>query len=164
VDSAGRVLRDAECHSREDYAVYYGASTSAGLRTLLRTILSYAAESAEEASRGESGLQDETETASCPESAAQSRRVREIFRNPFRPAALDPAWLAWNVGTISRLAQAAYEDRQLPAGTLDPGRLSVLADALEEAGCADTDIFGHLRSGGKHYRGCWVIDAVLGKS
>ena len=155
--------RYAECHSREDYAVYYGASSSAGLRTLLRTILSYAAESVEEASGGESGLQDRIETTSCPESVAQSRLVREIFRNPFRPVALDSAWLTWQDGIVPRLAQAAYEHRTLPAGTLDNARLAVLADALEEAGCHDQDILGHCRSGGEHVRGCWVVDALLGK-
>lgn len=105
-------------------------------------------------------------------------------------------------------------------GTLDPARLAVLSDALEEAGCCgeechncvDGDIgcakcegagyfyapayslnrikctacnegllpekctvcdgsgrmlhplLAHLRSPGPHYRGCWVIDLILGKS
>jgi hypothetical protein len=71
--------------------------------------------------------------------------------------------LAWNDGTILRLAQAAYEDPILPAGTLDNTRLLILADALEEAGCTDEQILTHLRSGGEHYRGCWVIDLLLGK-
>jgi hypothetical protein len=44
--------------------------------------------------------------------------------------ALDPAWLRWNDGLVARLAQAAYHERHLPAGTLDSGRLVVLADAL----------------------------------
>lgn len=30
-------------------------------------------------------------------------------------------------------------------GTLDPDRLAILADALEEAGCQDADLLGHLR-------------------
>jgi hypothetical protein len=62
------------------------------------------------------------------------------------------------------LAEAAYEERQLPSGHLDPARLSVLSDALEEAGCADTDILTHLRSPGPHVRGCWAVDLILGKS
>jgi hypothetical protein len=40
----------------------------------------------------------------------------------------------------------------------------VLADALEEAGCADADILGHLRGPGPHVRGCFVLDFLLGKS
>jgi hypothetical protein len=62
-----------------------------------------------------------------------------------------------------RLAQAAYEDRHLPAGTLDDTRLLILADALEEAGCSDAAILGHLRGPGPHVRGCWVLDLILGK-
>lgn len=87
----------------------------------------------------------------------------DIFGNPFRPAAISPAVLTWNDGTIVRLAQAAYEVRHLPEGTLDNTRLLILADALEEAGCTDGDILGHLRGPGPHVRGCWVVDLCLGK-
>ena len=91
-------------------------------------------------------------------------KVRDIIGNPFRPTTLDPAILTWNDATVVHLAQAAYDERQMPAGTLDNGRLAVLADALEEAGCTDADILSHCRSGGEHVRGCWVVDLVLGKS
>jgi hypothetical protein len=89
--------------------------------------------------------------------------LRCIFGNPFRPVTISPAALAWNDAVIVRLAQAAYEERLLPAGTLDNGRLAVLADALEEAGCTDADILGHLRGPGPHVRGCWAVDLILGK-
>jgi hypothetical protein len=62
------------------------------------------------------------------------------------------------------LARSAYEQRELPAGTLDVARLGVLADALEEAGCADAGLLGHLRGPGPHVRGCWAVDLLLGKS
>ena len=71
--------------------------------------------------------------------------------------------LAWNAGAVRRLAEAAYAERQLPAGALDPARLAVLADALEEAGCTDADLLGHLRGPGPHVRGCWVIDLLSGR-
>jgi hypothetical protein len=91
--------------------------------------------------------------------------LRDVVGNPFRPrAVLSPAWLAWNDATVVRLAQAAYEERYMPEGRLDNGRLAVLADALEEAGCADPDILGHLRGPGPHVRGCWPVDLCLGKS
>ena len=48
-------------------------------------------------------------------------------------------------------------------GTLDPARLAVLSDALEEAGCDDVSILDHLRSTSPHYRGCWAVDLILGK-
>jgi len=49
------------------------------------------------------------------------------------------------------------------AGTLVPDCLAVLADALEEAGCDNTDLLLHLRGPGPHVRGCWVLDLLLGK-
>jgi hypothetical protein len=64
---------------------------------------------------------------------------------------------------VAKLAEAAYEHRSVPDGTLDQDRLAVLADALEEAGCADTDILGHLRGTGPHVRGCHAVDAILGR-
>jgi hypothetical protein len=89
--------------------------------------------------------------------------LRCLFGNPFRPVALDPGWLTWHDGAVVKLAQAAYEERELPAGHLDTARLAVLADALEDAGCTDATILDHLRGPGLHVRGCWVVDTLLGK-
>jgi hypothetical protein len=86
--------------------------------------------------------------------------LRDIFGNPFRPVALDPVWLT---PTVANLAIVAYEEREMPSGELDPARLAVLADALEEAGCSDPELLGHLRSPGPHVRGCWALDLILGK-
>jgi hypothetical protein len=44
---------------------------------------------------------------------------------------------AWRTPQVVALAQAAYEQQEMPAGNLDLARLAVLADALEEAGCTD---------------------------
>jgi hypothetical protein len=85
---------------------------------------------------------------------------RDIFGNPFRPGAFDPAW---ETPTVISLAQAAYNERSLPSGHLDPLRLGVLADALEEAGCTDQAILDHLHGPGPHVRGCWAVDLVLAK-
>ncbi len=94
------------------------------------------------------------------ERAAQRVLFHCVFNNPFRPATLAPASLRPEARSI---AQAAYEERELPSGHLDTARLAILADALEEAGCADDDILGHLRSAGPHVRGCWAVDLVLGR-
>jgi hypothetical protein len=102
---------------------------------------------------------------------------------------------------VARPTGATHDDRQMPAGLLDNARLAVLSDALEEAGCADAPILGHLRGrqtcawcrgagaglemfqdipvwvdecsqcGGAgwtpvrvgHARGCFVVDALLGR-
>jgi hypothetical protein len=91
----------------------------------------------------------------------QCRVVRCIFGNPFRPVCIEPAWLT---PTVTALATAAYEERILPSGELDPPRLTVLADALEEAGCTDAALLDHLRGPAPHVRGCWPLDLVLGRN
>lgn len=90
--------------------------------------------------------------------------LRDIFGSGFHQVALSTALLTWHEGVVVRLAQAAYDERLLPSGTLDLTRLSILADALEEAGCSDREILDHLRSPGPHVRGCWAVDCILGKS
>jgi hypothetical protein len=85
--------------------------------------------------------------------------LRDVVGNPFRPVTLAPGWLT---PQVVALAQAANDQRGLPTGTLDVPRLAVLADALEDAGCTDADLLNHLRGPGPHYRGCWVVDLILG--
>jgi hypothetical protein len=91
----------------------------------------------------------------------QCDSLRCIFGNPFRFITINDTL---RTPSVTALAQATYLERYLPAGTFDPDRLSVLADALEDAGCTDATILDHLRGPGPHVRGCFVIDALLGKS
>jgi hypothetical protein len=84
----------------------------------------------------------------------QSDLLRCIFGNPFHPFFLDSAWLTHNVVSI---AQTIYHDRAFD-------RMALLGDALEEAGCDGADIIDHCRSQAEHVRGCWVVDALLGKA
>jgi hypothetical protein len=94
------------------------------------------------------------------ERRVQAALLRDVFGNPFRPAALAPAC---RTAVAVTLARSAYAERQLPSGHLDNARLAVLSDALEEAGCTDANVLAHLRSPGPHVRGCWALDLVLGK-
>jgi len=104
------------------------------------------------------------EAARKSEQEAQADLLHDIFGPlPFRKVNIDPAWLAWNNGTVKRLAEAAYADRTMPAGTLDVALMGVLADALEESGCTSEEILEHLRGPGPHVRGCFVLDLLLGK-
>ena len=95
------------------------------------------------------------------ERAAQAVLLRDIFRNPFRPISIAPAWLT---PTVLALAQAAYDNRNLPSGMLDNDHVAVLADALEDAGCDNAEILNHCRQPGEHVRGCWVVDLLLRKT
>ena len=91
----------------------------------------------------------------------QTQLLRCIFGpHLFLPVTPNPTW---QPPTLLSLAQAAYDERSLPAATLDPDRLAVLADALEDAGCTDAAILEHLRGPGLHVRGCWAVDLLLDK-
>jgi hypothetical protein len=80
------------------------------------------------------------------------------------PQPLPPAVLNWNDRTIPCLAEAIYEARRLPEGTLDNAQLAILADALLDTGCDDEALIQHCRSVGPHIRGCWAVDLLLEKT
>jgi hypothetical protein len=90
------------------------------------------------------------------EQAHQCVILRDIFGCLLRPAQVYPVWLAWEGGTVPRLAAAVYEER-------DFAHLPILADALEDAGCDNANILNHLRGPGPHCRGCFALDLVLGR-
>jgi len=101
--------------------------------------------------------QDGESTGEDYESAAQASLLRCIFGALFRPPpVVDPAWLAWNGGTVAKLAAAIYDGRRF-------ADLPILADALEDAGCADAAVLAHCRGGGEHVRGCWAVDLLTGR-
>jgi type VI secretion system protein ImpC len=86
---------------------------------------------------------------------ASMRLVADVpggHASPLPP--LDPAWLAWGGGAVRHLARAIQDERRL-------SDLPVLADALEEAGCADPDVLSHCREGHDQAPSCWVVDALL---
>jgi hypothetical protein len=88
------------------------------------------------------------------EQTAQTALLHDIFGNPFRPVAFDPVW---RTDTALALARQMYETRDFTT-------MPILADALQDAGCNNTDILDHCRGLGPHVRGCFVVDLVLGKA
>jgi hypothetical protein len=87
--------------------------------------------------------------------AVQCRILRDIFGNPFRPVAFDPAWRTTDAVALAR---QMYDSR-------DFGLMPILADALQDAGCDSNELLNHCRGAEQvHVRGCWVIDLVLGKA
>jgi hypothetical protein len=78
-----------------------------------------------------------------------------IIRKKLRPTSEDLATIKkWDNGTIVQLARTIRENNQL-------GVLPVLADALEEAGCANADMIDSCRSRFPDIDGEWVLH-VLG--
>jgi hypothetical protein len=80
--------------------------------------------------------------------------LRDVFGNPFRPVALDSAWLT---SDVLALARGIYEEKAFD-------RMPILADALQDAGCDNDTVLSHCRTEQMHVRGCWVLDLVLGKA
>jgi hypothetical protein len=90
------------------------------------------------------------------ETARHAELLRDIVGNPFRASEPEPYWLFWNNGVVAEIAQAIYDGQRFE-------EFPILADALEDAGCQDTNYLSHCRSSTLHARGCWVIDRLLGK-
>src|SRR5262249_51287157 len=73
---------------------------------------------------------------------------------PFRDVAINPEW---RTSDVVALARGIYDEKAFD-------RMPILADALQDAGCADDEILAHCRAGNwEHVRGCWVLDLVLGR-
>ncbi len=83
----------------------------------------------------------------------QRTLIRCVFGNQFGAVVVQPNWISDTVQSVGRVI---YQERKFQ-------ELSILADALEDAGCNETSILEHLRSPGPHVRGCWALDLVLGK-
>src|SRR5262249_23770133 len=92
-----------------------------------------------------------------PAEWAEAAPIADVYRdlnpNPFVPVAWKPEWLTT---TVVALAGSVYHSRDL---SLMPS----LAHALLDAGCDHQLVQGHCRAGKPHVRGCWVIDAILGR-
>jgi hypothetical protein len=95
-------------------------------------------------------------TTDLEQSQSERTRCADLLRDifPFRPVPFDPSWLT---PIVTTLAQQMYDVRDFSA-------MPVLADALQDAGCADDQILDHCRGPGPHVRGCWAIDGCLGTS
>jgi hypothetical protein len=90
------------------------------------------------------------------EERVQCGLIRDLFGNPNVPFRFDAYWLAGDGRSVAARAGEIYRD-----GAFDS--LSSLADDLEQAGCWDRIVLEHCRRPEPHTRGCWVIDALMGR-
>jgi hypothetical protein len=102
----------------------------------------------------EVGLQEELAASFRHHLQDQCPLVIDVFGHLLHEVAVLPAALT---PPVVGLARAIYDERRFTD-------LPILADALEEAGVTDPSILGHCRSAGPHFRGCWVLDLLLGKA
>jgi hypothetical protein len=82
--------------------------------------------------------------------------LRDILGNIFAPEYLDPRWLLGCDGAVSKIAWEISESGAF-------SELPVLADALEECGCANEVILAHCRNQEIHTQGCWVVDLLVSR-
>jgi hypothetical protein len=76
--------------------------------------------------------------------------LRTALAESRTPSVCDPLWRTTDVLALARLAQSGETDV-----------IPILADALQEAGCADERILGHCREHAPHTARCWVPDLIL---
>lgn len=88
------------------------------------------------------------------ESQVQCELVRDLVGpSAFRSVVIRPEW---KTSRVLEVAQSIYDERSF-------GRMLELGQALYQAGCDDRDVQRHCAWNVEHLRGCWVIDAILGK-
>jgi hypothetical protein len=90
------------------------------------------------------------------DSSREARAIREaLWYDLFAPPGIvfDPAWSAWQDGTVPLLANSLRRDRAFE-------QMPILGDALEDAGCTDAAILDHCRRPGPHSLGCWVLEGL----
>ena len=83
--------------------------------------------------------------------------VREVFTDVALGVGMnfEDEWRAWADHAVEHTAREIYQRRQF-------SRLPELGQLLKRAGCSEELILGHCDSAGPHFRGCWVLDLILG--
>jgi hypothetical protein len=97
------------------------------------------------------------EDAKALELEHQATVLRDVLGPPSQVPEVVPGWLAWGEGTVPRLAAGIRAEQAFD-------QLSILADALEDAGCQESAVLAHCRGSGPHVRGCWVLSWALTKA
>jgi hypothetical protein len=88
------------------------------------------------------------------ETVAQLSVIRDFVGPlPFRKVTVDERW---RTPEVMQLAKNIYDHR-------DFAKMWDLAKALSGSGCTDKDLLHHCLWESQHERGCWALDAVLGK-
>ena len=157
-------LYDAEVRAHEAYGICRDRGEPANMDAADAVYAAACAEvgwdiaeaAADRAARAAAGYaaRGQAKAAKATEAAAQLVLLRDVFGNPFRPVAFEPAW---RTSDVLLLATGIYDEQAFD-------RMPILADALQDAGCTADELLNHLREPrATHIRGCWALDLVLGK-
>jgi hypothetical protein len=95
-------------------------------------------------------VKDAYQTVAWDMIRAQTASLRCLIRQPDSRVTFEPAW---RTSTVLALASQMDELK-------DYLGMPILADALQDAGCEETELLGHCR-GDSHVSGCWVIEMLL---
>jgi len=96
------------------------------------------------------------QAAVAAEEAVQCALLRDIIGSPAKPFRFDSEWLADAGQLPAVVAEHIDADNQF-------AELPGLLTALLASGCTEAAVLDHVRSG-SHVRGCWVVDALLGRT
>jgi hypothetical protein len=88
--------------------------------------------------------------ARSPTTAAFERSPHDASGMPLPMPAIEPGWLLWNAGCIRAMAEGILTRRLFDG-------MPILADALQDAGCEDEVLLGHLRAHTDHTANCWAL-------
>lgn len=99
------------------------------------------------------------EIAAALNDQAQSRQGERqtLLRNWIATRLAEHGWLSKVDDPVRELARTINDQQNWTS-------LPQLADALEQAGCTDTEIISHCRQPGTHFSQCWVIELLLAGS
>jgi hypothetical protein len=103
-------------------------------------------------------IADARRVAAASEEHRAARAVADALGRALDPAGClhrpavrwEPAWLTADVLTLARVV-----------GDGQPDLLPILADALQDAGCAEPEVLDHCRGPGPHGPECWVVGSIL---
>jgi hypothetical protein len=101
------------------------------------------------------------ETQDSSDWKRQQRRLadllRDIFGDPFSEPIGEVVLLPNDLAIVQSIAGSIYDQACWT-------EISVLADALQDAGCESPAILNHLCGPGPHVKGCWAIDTLTDRS
>lgn len=118
----------------------------------------------------------------CSECNKRLQQAANLMAGSMVPALVNRGVQCELIAEEMRNCHDCHGTGHIADGSLDPLTFSVLADALEDAGCDNETLLTHLRGyewtlddppggiyawlplRGPHVRGCWALDCILGKS